>query len=41
MSLPSLTATSKKKLKIVFLGDQCVGKTCIISQFVNHSFEDN
>ena len=31
----------EKVLKVVLLGQSGVGKTCIISQFINHSFDKN
>ena len=32
---------SVPKYKLVFVGDESVGKTSIISKFVNGDFEDN
>ena len=29
------------KYKVVFLGDACVGKTCLINRFINDDFEDD
>ena len=33
-------ATSRVKHKIIFLGDQHVGKTCIIERFMYDVFDD-
>ena len=35
------TAGNKHKYKIVFLGNQNVGKTSIIHRFIYETFEDN
>jgi len=32
------TMTGKIKIKIVFLGNQNVGKTCIIDKYINDRF---
>lgn len=34
------TMTGKVKIKIAFLGNQNVGKTCIIDQYINDRFEE-
>lgn len=41
MTLESTTGLSKFKYKVVFLGDQSVGKTSIIHRFIYDSFDDN
>ena len=28
------------KYKLIFLGDQCVGKSCILNRFLNDSFTE-
>ena len=35
------TTTNRQKYKIVFLGDQGVGKSSIIDRFVNDNFDEN
>ena len=35
------SGTEKLKIKIVFLGNQSVGKTSMIHRFVCDSFDDN
>jgi Ras-related protein Rab-6A len=37
----STTGMSKFKYKVVFLGDQSVGKTSIIHRFIYDSFDEN
>jgi GTPase SAR1 family protein len=34
------TMSGKTKLKVIFLGNQSVGKTCIIDKYINDRFED-
>lgn len=41
MSVSSLGMKSKKKYKLILLGDQSVGKTCLIERFINNTFEDS
>ena len=41
MSISSFTVKTKPKFKLILLGDQSVGKTCLIEQFVNGKFEDS
>jgi len=33
------TLTGKTKIKIVFLGNQSVGKSCIIEQYIHNRFD--
>lgn len=33
--------TDVKKYKIIFLGDQGVGKSCILNRFANDRFDNN
>lgn len=35
------TMTGKTKLKIILLGNQGVGKSSIIDQYINNRFEEN
>ena len=35
------TMTGKTKLKIILLGNQGVGKSSIIDQYINNKFDDN
>lgn len=39
MNSSASTATGKTKIKIVFLGNQSVGKSSIIDQYVNGKFD--
>ena len=39
MSVSSITIRNKKKYKLILLGDQSVGKTCLIERFINDKFE--
>ena len=34
-------STITSKYKVAFLGDAGVGKTCLISRFINDSFDDD
>ena len=34
------TTTGKTKIKIAFLGDQSVGKTCMIDRYVKDHFDE-
>lgn len=34
------TMSGKTKLKVIFLGNQSVGKTCIIDKYINDRFEE-
>lgn len=38
MSVSSFTVKLRTKYKLILLGDQSVGKTCLIEQFVNGKF---
>lgn len=38
MSISSMSVRTKPKYKLILLGDQAVGKTCLIEQFVNGKF---
>jgi len=40
MNSSASTATGKTKIKMVFLGNQSVGKSSIIDQYVNGKFDD-
>jgi GTPase SAR1 family protein len=40
MNKSASTLTGKTKIKIVFLGDQSVGKTSIIERYIKNTFED-
>lgn len=41
MSITSFSVPTKPKFKLILLGDQMVGKTCLIEQFVHGKFEDS
>lgn len=38
MSISSFTVKMRPKYKLIFLGDQAVGKTCMIEQFVHGKY---
>jgi GTPase SAR1 family protein len=40
MNLSSTTAGNKTKYKLVFLGDQSVGKSCIIEKYIHNKFDE-
>lgn len=40
MNLSSTTTGNKTKYKLVFLGDQSVGKSCIIEKYIHNKFDD-
>lgn len=40
MNLSSTTAGNKTKFKLVFLGDQSVGKSCIIEKYIHGKFDE-
>ena len=35
------TVSGKTKIKIVLLGNQSVGKSCIIEKYINDKFDEN
>lgn len=35
------TMSGKKKIKIVFLGNQGVGKSCIIQKYIHNKFDES
>lgn len=39
--IPSRSSSKNTLLKVVILGDGCVGKSCLMNRFVSNHFDDH